>query len=523
MVRNSSGEPSIARVRGAVRLGFLVALALGAAALWHWGRAPLDAVAGLATSPTATSFAAQAANEELLTDPLRSEPEAQRSESQRSESQRRRDTRPNFLIIITDDQRYGTVGEYMPATQELIFNQGITFTKAYIPTPMCCPSRSAILTGLYAHNNGVFRNTDRLRYDTFMQRLKPAGYFTGIVGKYLNSWNGSARPEYDFWSVFTFGSATYFGPQVNTQGVTSKRRGYMTDVLRDDALRFLKKAATQQDKPFVLIFAPFSPHAPALPDTGDREAFSALSDFSAPSLGLVGQSSKPEWYGVRAADSPERLAALMKFRRKQLQSNLAVDRAVEQLIGRLRDSGELDNTVVLFISDNGILWGEHGLTGKACPYEEAVHVPMAVRYPPLIAAGRVHDGLVGNIDIAPTIYEMANVTPPRTLDGASLLPVFSGEVDRLRDDILLEGRSRTGNRRPYRALHTGSMVYIENDGATSELYDLTSDPYQLSNLINDPAYGSVRENLEGRLRDNYGRSGFVKSRRSKKRHKRSGD
>jgi arylsulfatase A-like enzyme len=422
--------------------------------------------------------------------------------------------RPNFLLIITDDQRYGTVGDYMPATQSLIFDQGVTFSRSYISTSACCPSRSSIFTGLYSRNHKVFRNTDSLTRNTVVHQLRRAGYYTGIVGKYLNSWDGSPRPEFLFWSVFTFGSATYFRPQVNVQGSLVRRAGYLTDILRDDALTFLS-TVERQKRPFLLVFAPFAPHAPALPSEEDRTAFSEPTTYSAPSLGLTKQQGKPHWYAVRAADTPERLESLMRFRRKQLQSNLAVDRAVEKLLSKIDSMGARESTFVLFMSDNGILWGEHGLTGKACAYEEATRVPMAIRYPRAGAVGHQFDHIVGNVDVAPTIYELANTPAPYPMDGVSLVPVLRGGSEPVREDLLLEGRIRSGNRRPYRALHTGTLVYIENEGASAELYDLSVDPYQLDNKIGSADYAAVRLELEGRMKAKYGRSGFSRRARGK--------
>ena len=150
--------------------------------------------------------------------------------------------RPNFLIIITDDQCYDTLGSFMPRTQARIFNEGVQFTKAYVTTPLCCPSRASILTGMYAHRSGVRVNSDSLRKTTFADRLHEAGYFTGLVGKYLNSWDGSARPEFDFWVAFAGGGSRYFNPRLNVNGSWSERQGYMTYILRDYALRFLNDA-----------------------------------------------------------------------------------------------------------------------------------------------------------------------------------------------------------------------------------------------------------------------------------------
>ena len=156
--------------------------------------------------------------------------------------------RPSFLIIIADDQRYDTLGSFMPRTQARIFNEGVQFTKGYVTTPLCCPSRASILTGMYAHKHGVHFNSDRLVKETFVERLHEAGYFTGLVGKYLNSWDGSARPEFDFWAAFAGGGSRYLNPRLNINGSWSEHQGYITYILRDFALRFLDDAAGRSNR-----------------------------------------------------------------------------------------------------------------------------------------------------------------------------------------------------------------------------------------------------------------------------------
>ena len=128
-----------------------------------------------------------------------------------------KDERPNFLIIVSDDQRFDTM-DYMPNTQQLIFDQGVTYTNGFITTPLCCPSRSSILTGMYAHNHGVLDNNMKLKHTTFMEILHEEGYHTGLVGKYLNSWKGEKRPEYDFWVSYFKGETHYYRPDLNVNG-----------------------------------------------------------------------------------------------------------------------------------------------------------------------------------------------------------------------------------------------------------------------------------------------------------------
>jgi Sulfatase len=149
--------------------------------------------------------------------------------------------------------------DYMPRTVARIFKEGVAFPNAYITTSLCCPSRASILTGMYAHKHGVRLNPIPLEKETFVERLHKSGYYTGQVGKYLNSWDGSARPEFDFWVAGPDGTAYFFNQKLNVQGTWSVHPGYLTHVLRDYALEFLRRAA-QQEKPFVLLFSPNAPH-----------------------------------------------------------------------------------------------------------------------------------------------------------------------------------------------------------------------------------------------------------------------
>ncbi len=167
-------------------------------------------------------------------------------------------SRPNILIILSDDQRYDTM-QYMPRTAARIFNEGIAFPNAYVTTSWCCPSRASILTGMYAHEHGVRVLTDPLKRETFIEHLHKAGYYTGQIGKYLNSWDGSARPEFDFWVASSGGDTHYFNQKLNVNGTWSVHPAYLTHVLRDYALDFLRRAA-KHEKPFVLLFSPSAPH-----------------------------------------------------------------------------------------------------------------------------------------------------------------------------------------------------------------------------------------------------------------------
>lgn len=391
------------------------------------------------------------------------------------------DTRPNILIIVTDDQRLDTM-DYMPETEALIFKQGVTFTQAFATTPLCCPSRSSILTGMYAHNHGVRENNNELKQTTFMEIMQENGYATGLVGKYLNSWNGDPRPEYDYWVSYAFGETRYYNPRLNINGEWKRHQGeYVTYALGDYAIDFIQQA-TAKRKPFVLLFTPNAPHAPATPAKEDENLLKDLAPYRPPNFNEADISDKPDWISWRPLLSAEYIAEIDAYRRDHLLSLVALDRTIGKLMAALKATGELDNTLVIFLSDNGMFWGEHRLEMvKNRYYEEAVHVPFAIRYPALVPAPYSEAGIVANIDIAPTVLDLAGVPIPETMDGKSLLQLLRKEPG-WREYILLEGGVLDGT---YVGVRSSNYFYGENNNQP-EFYDMRADPYQLENLINDP-------------------------------------
>ena len=394
------------------------------------------------------------------------------------------DNRPNFLIIVTDDQRFDTM-EYMPNSQEMIFDQGVTFTNGFITTPLCCPSRASILTGMYAHNHGVTDNDVKLEYSTFMDLMKENGYYTGLVGKYLNSWKGEPRPEYDYWVSYFKGQTRYYRPDLNVQGEWIRHEDqYVTYVLGDYVVDFLR-TASKQDQPFVLLFTPNAPHEPLEPAVEDAHLLDDLPPHRPPSFNEADMSDKPQWLADKPLLSEEEIQDSDEFRRNQLLTLISLDRTIARIMDELKYSGELDNTFVLFISDNGKFWGEHRITSKNGIYDEASRVPFAVRYPPLIDHPYIDtDSIVANIDIAPTVLDLAGIPIPESIDGLSLVDLLNAKTE-WREGILLEGWPPRGT---YSVVHTKRYVYAETIGDKSEFYDLEVDPYQMDNLIDDPAY-----------------------------------
>ena len=405
-----------------------------------------------------------------------------------------KDERPNFLIIVTDDQRFDTM-EYMPNTQQTIFDAGVTFSHGYITTPFCCPSRASILTGLYAHNHYVLENTDKLRLPTLVVDLQKNGYYTGLVGKYLNSWDGEARPEFDYWVSFFGGTVpNYYDPELNINGKWEKKTGYMTYLFEDYVKEYLEEA-TNQRKPFFLLFAPNAPHAPFTPLKEDKELLTDLAPFRPPNYNEEDISDKPSSIANKPIIGEGGAESIDATRRRQLLTLISLDRSIGSIMEKLKETGELDNTVVIFLSDNGKHWGEHRMDTKSTAYEEVVKVPFAMRYPALVPTPYVEDKLVANIDIAPTIYELSETRMPEIIDGQSLVKLLnrSGEW---RSSLLLEAWPDRGH---WVSMHTEQYVYIETENDKSEFYDLAVDPYEMDNGIDNPIYQSIILELQQEL------------------------
>lgn len=402
----------------------------------------------------------------------------------------------NFLIIVSDDQRFDSMS-FMPLTRELVFNKGVQFPNAFITTSACCPARVSLLTGLYAAHHGVVSNfkEDAFVLPSFTDALHENGYYTGLVGKYLNNWNGTARAGYDRWVSFAYGDSTYNDPELNIDGEWQRVDGYITDILRDEGLRFLEEANTR-DQPFALLFHPNAPHRPATPAPEDRDMRLGVPQHRPPNFNEEDVSDKPQWVqDTELEDGTVR--TIDRLREDMLRTLPPMDRAIAALIERLEFNGMLENTFIVFLSDNGFFWGEHRLFGKNHVYEESVRVPFAVRYDPLTGGeARTDDAVVANIDLAPTVYELAGVEAIHPMDGRSLVSRLAGGED-WRRGVILEGWQAIH----WTAYHTGDRVYVDNGDQRNEYYDLTLDPFQLDNRVDDPEHRDDVDELRGRLAD----------------------
>jgi arylsulfatase A-like enzyme len=470
------------------------------------------------------------------------------------------DEPPNVVVIMTDDQTVEQM-RVLPEVQARLGGEGITFTNAFVTYPLCCPSRATYLTGQYTHNHHVFsngtatpsaspaagpeadaevepENEQQFRGDAESESvavaLQQAGYHTGLLGKYLNGYgsgqsgnSGPRRvpPGWDDWqAVIEPYLDAYESPHLNINGEVHDFTGqFQTDLYAERAEMMIDDASAT-GQPFFLQIGFSAPHGSSTGDTmyADRHAgaFPGETAPRPPSFNEADISDKPGF--LRAFYPPltsGRRADLDARYRREVRSLLSVDEAVVRIIDRLEATGELDDTILVFTTDNGLFHGEHRIYGgKYVPYEPALRVPLIVAGPAVADGlrGTASDALVANIDLVPTILDYAGAAPLRPPDGRSLRPLLEGDAAnwshaggpwqpapaRIRP-LLITGVAGGSPRYPsvgYTGVRSADgWVYVKWDGPNGpryELYDLNTDPHQLENLANDPAFLGRRSSLE---------------------------
>ena len=450
---------------------------------------------------------------------------------------KKKQARPNIVMVMTDDQA-AEQQRYMPKTNALLDQGGVNFTNNFVTYPLCCPSRSTWLTGQYPHNHGVRSNqfpsggyAKLDKSNTLPVWLQSAGYRTAHIGKFLNGY-GRTSPDTEVppgWSEW-YGSLddpdAYIGGTYSMYGYTLNENGsvvhygstpdvvdpptYQTDVYSAKAADFIRRNAPSS-KPFFLSVAPLASHteggAPGNnnPRAAPRHegAFASEVPPTKPSFNESDVSDKPQ--------SIQNLNPLTPLQRQQVGDNyraraeslLAVDDMVQNIADTLGSQGELKNTVIIFTSDNGYFHGEHRVRqGKVRLYEESIRVPLLIRGPGF-PKGKNRTQPVANVDLAPTIADIADAKPQRKIDGRSLLPIAE-------DKLLSPGRpigieaffpsdpEEDPETPPlnYTSVRTDRYIYAEYGTGESELYDLYSDPYQLTSRHADPSLAPVRAALD---------------------------
>ncbi len=417
-------------------------------------------------------------------------------------------TKPNILFVLTDDQPASTVSK-MPAVEAKLEAEGLSFENAFISTPSCCPSRATIMTGQYAHNHGVWSNSeprggaegfkDRgLARDTIATSLKREGYATGLFGKYFNGYgnNRYVPPGWERWFAYA-GSNRKEAYEVSSEGeirTVSRNEWHPTDLIADRARGFVKAHARE---PWFAYVAPHDPHGPYHPAPRHANDFDGVELPQKPSFDEV-DPSQPSYVRDQPPLSEDEKEELQRIYGAKLEALQTVDDMVASLIETLEETDQLENTYIVFATDNGYMLGEHRLSQKGKPYEESIRTPLLIRGPG-VPAGETRKQLVSNVDLAPTFADLAGVEPPARPDGRSLAPLLSGDPPATwRETVLLERRNANLG---WIGVRTARYAYFEyEETGEEELYDLESDPYQLESIHEsaDPALLSrLRARLEG--------------------------
>ena len=461
---------------------------------------------------------------------------------------------PNVILILTDDLDTRLLEEHSahyPNIQELAA-EGTTFENAFVTDPLCCPSRATILRGQYAHNHEILSNEpphggfEKFRTlghqnSTMATWLDAEGYRTIFVGKYMNGYEGThVPPGWDEWYGI---SGNYLSTDLNENCKVNHydpEQDYLTDVLADRAVDYVGRPGGGSPsffvphRPFFMWLGTTVPHAPADPAPRHEGTFPDARLPRPPSFDEEDVSDKPDWISDNPSLNPEQIARAEDLYRKRLESMLAVDEMIGRLVDALRESGELENTYLLFTSDNGWHAGEHRLTtGKWTAYEEDIRVPLIVRGPG-VPEGRTLGHLVLNNDLAPTFADLGGAETPPFVDGRSLVPLLGddppsatedwrqaflvealdesvdvpesvddGELiplltgdtqppeDQRRASPLDEAPLQNAGRPGLQAVRTQDHLYVEYETGESELYDLKKDPYQLDNTYEDAGLDSL--------------------------------
>jgi len=469
---------------------------------------------------------------------------------------------PNVVLILTDDLALEDVNadtlKHMPNLQALM-ETGTTFENAFVTNSLCCPSRATILRGQYTHNHHILHNQPPLGgakkfrlsggdSSTAAVWLQDNGYQTALFGKYLNGYYGEYVPP--GWEEWYGLSGNYLSNDLNENGhIVSYEadRYHLDDVLSEKATDYIRRTAGADppffttDRSLFMWLGTKAPHQPANPAPRDENAYPDDSLPNPPSFDERDVSDKPAWIRGNPPLSLDQKKYMEELHRKRLQSMLAVDDMIGDLIKALRDSGELDNTYIFFTSDNGFHLGEHRLgAGKWTPYEEDIRVPLVVRGPD-VPEGRTLQHMVLNNDLAPTFADLAGAETPPFVDGRSLVPLLTDDPTPLKDwrkrfvveavaergsvphptyldeseitplltgDPLPSNWRRTSAARvqlgeewgrPWlKALRTKNYLYVEYKTGEHELYDLRKDPYELDNEY-ATASPELTERLEAQL------------------------
>ena len=413
--------------------------------------------------------------------------------------------KPNFVYVFTDDQRWDALGVVQQEQGEKgrfpwlktpnldrLAGEGVRFCNAFVVNSLCAPSRASLVTGQYGHVNGVVNN--HMPHPegnlSVASLLRPAGYVSGYFGKWHHGVQSGKRPGFDTSASFV-GQGKYFDCTIEVDGVPRPSKGFVDDVTTDYAAEFIK---ANQDKPFLMILGFKTCHGPFTPPPRHEKAYEGALARNVPNYGIPAIYAKPGTQG-RATDDPEVPTNLGMFRGIN-----AVDDNVGKLMRLLDELKLADDTVFVFSSDNGYYLGEHNLGDKRTAYEEALRIPMLLRYPRVVKAGRLEDRMVLNIDPAATFLDLAGQPVPAAMHGRSWKPLLEEKPDVpwRQSFFYCYFHERAFAAPMTTAVRTTEAKLIKYPGHDewTEVFDLRADPYETKNLAADPAHAELRRNLE---------------------------
>ncbi|MBF4161170.1 sulfatase family protein [Nocardioides acrostichi] len=452
--------------------------------------------------------------------------------------QQQTDDRPNIILFSSDDQRVDEM-EFLPTVQKVLGAHGLTFSNAITPHPLCCPARAEILTGQLAQNNHVWTNFQPKggypnldKYSTIGTDMSGAGYNTAFLGKPLNGYNNDDGhdPGWTIFNASTHGFSNYYDFTQFEQDHVEHVKGYYTDYVADKTVEYLHDLH-ESDKPFFMWVSHFAPHAkaggPGCHDSACRHGpppmspsyrLQAKGTGEKPNQERADQLARdiinsPAWHERNVSDKPHIIRRqpfhsprkVVRQREGRAAALASLDDAFSRMIDQLEADDELDNTYIVFITDNGYQLGEHNWFGKILPYEENVRTPMLVRGPG-IAPNTTTPQIVSIVDLAATFLDIAHAQPTdgRVLDGRSMLPIWHGdrEANLHPGGLLVQG----GPFKPengttgwlFRGVRTGRYSYAKWYDGFVELYDRKSDPLQMHSVAKDPRYRAIRRELARR-------------------------
>ncbi|MBP7339747.1 sulfatase [Niveispirillum sp.] len=431
---------------------------------------------------------------------------------------------PNIVLIVVDDLRFDELGVLNPVLKTPNLNrlakEGVRFANAFVTTSLCSPSRATILTGQSARNHHIVGNELPEPAGTrfFPGLLQQAGYRTAMIGKWHMGQGDAPRPGFDHWVSFA-GQGVYLPDQgpgghqmLNIDGKPVPQKGYITDELTDYALDWLGQEQTG-GKPFFLYLAHKAVHEDFTPATRHEGQYKDLpaptpatqADTAANNDGKPRwvRTQRNSWHGVDYAYYGEK--SLDDLRRRYAETLSAVDDSVGRLLSWLKETGQERDTIILFMSDNGFLFGEHGLIDKRNAYEPSIRVPLLAYAPGRFPAGGVVGGMVANLDVAPTVLDLAGVPAPADFEGRSFRALAEGKPagEGARQELIYEyyWEFALPHTPTTFAIRTDRYKYIYYHGVwePEELYDLSVDPDETRNLAARPDQAALKQQLRERL------------------------